>query len=326
MAVEARRGCGYRRAGGLYLVGEFGNPVSVPWLPFCVDYAQTRSIEWAESARLFRTVPPGERSGPGFAEYAAHERIGLMWVGERHYKTSAAFSEEALSLGVSKRIAAIPQGLKPGDPIALAHPRAISTFADDTGGHVGTHCRSCWGIPAAKVIANVSVGAWRHRVRSFALLEEPAYCITYDCQRLRVRGTYHCTVCTPQAPVGPNGELRPAPVPVDPAAVLYIAGYGDPLAVAGVFGLFRMRQVELVLPQSAITEAIVERCAERCIRIVPVPDGDPDHVQPGWKLPAFLRDPEPEDGAAVLDSDEDELPPAGGPEPAAPFEAQGRLF
>lgn len=56
MAVETKRGCGYRKAGGLYVVGEFENPVSVPWMPFCTDYEQTRSLQWADPARLFATA------------------------------------------------------------------------------------------------------------------------------------------------------------------------------------------------------------------------------------------------------------------------------
>ena len=60
---------------------------------------------------------------------------GLLWIGEKFYKTPAEFDAEAMQLGVSRRIHAIPRQFKVGETwILLAHPKAIKqTCADCIG-------------------------------------------------------------------------------------------------------------------------------------------------------------------------------------------------
>jgi hypothetical protein len=53
------------------------------------------------------------------------EKYGLLWVGKKYY-TPEAFVEEAITMGVSKRIAAIPKQLKLGETrVLFAHSEAI---------------------------------------------------------------------------------------------------------------------------------------------------------------------------------------------------------
>ncbi len=50
---------------------------------------------------------------------------GLLWVGESFYSTPADFYKEAVELGVSRRINAVPRGYIPGEHhVFLAHPKA----------------------------------------------------------------------------------------------------------------------------------------------------------------------------------------------------------
>jgi hypothetical protein len=243
MAVEAKRGCGYRKAGGLYLVGDLSDAVPVDYLPACVDYAQTRAAEWASPARLLASVPPGEAEG-----FRRRERALLMWVGETHY-SPASFLAEARRMGVSKRIAAIPSDAQPGDPIALAHPAAMTVTAETAEPWPQTvHCGRCLDVPVATALTNgLRNAAGKQLVQR------------------------------------KDGTAAPRALPTH-----------DPLHVAGVFCLFTLQAVELVLPRSVASDPeIVRRCAARGVRIVSVPDDDPDHVPAGWKLPSWLRDDEP---------------------------------
>src|SRR6266568_498238 len=128
MAVEKERGCGYRKAGGIYVRGEIEKGIPVSWVPFCTDYTFSRGMAWAESERLFRTLTPPKGGIEELLQerWRSYKRLALMWVGDRYY-TKQSFIEEAVSIGVSKRVANIPHDLKPGDPIALGHIKAVPT-------------------------------------------------------------------------------------------------------------------------------------------------------------------------------------------------------
>lgn len=219
-----------------------------------------------------------------------------MWVGESHYSPSS-FMSEALSQGVSKRVSAIPQGLKAGDPIALAHPGAIRTFRDDLGNEVGTHCDRCWGVPAAKAVGNHGVATLRRMVKDYARALQADDGITQE-----VAERYRLVRELIAAHDGGSGATHDAQVE---AFLRTLLAYGKPEQVAGVFGLFRMRAIECVLPASqAADPAIQATCQERGVEIVSVPDDDPDHVVPGWKLPAFLREKPQADLPLVADDPE----------------------
>jgi len=153
MAVEARRGCGYRTVGSLYLVtdglGELCErlPVILEICPHCgAGIKQSRAWSWLSYDLLDELADPCDKSGdspmgPGYhcqrcplcsrwifkksAEPA--DRVGLIWIGEKHYPTPFDWSAEAVNLGISRRITSIPKDYVAGKTwIAFAHPRGVT--------------------------------------------------------------------------------------------------------------------------------------------------------------------------------------------------------
>lgn len=132
--LEPRRGCGYRKLGKLYLVGE-GIPIGCHRLPLLLETCPvcgegikfSRGFRWIEPLKLFGKCDGKEISQCGHETCPIcnppEEAQGLMWVGEKFY-TPRSFTEEALSLGVSKAIGAIPKGFKVGETwVYLAHKK-----------------------------------------------------------------------------------------------------------------------------------------------------------------------------------------------------------
>ena len=134
MAVEAKRGCGYRKVGGLYVVGPSQGrdccklPIPLHVCPVCAQgIKQTRGWSWIdprpwlkEGCTLHRFCPADLDNGQ------LGERVGLLWIGRAFYPTPETFLHEAKLHGVSRRIAALPRGFKLGEHwVFLAHPEAI---------------------------------------------------------------------------------------------------------------------------------------------------------------------------------------------------------
>jgi hypothetical protein len=149
MAVEAKRGCGYRRVGGLYLVG---GGLSAPCnrMPFALDRCPTcgagvkftRGHTWLQPD--FFSVHEPEKvitaAGPGYVRATACRDEGpcpvcrnrndfgphlLLWIGRAHYSPES-YLDESRKLGVSRRIAAMPKGLVIGETwVLLAHLDAV---------------------------------------------------------------------------------------------------------------------------------------------------------------------------------------------------------
>ena len=132
MAVEAKRGCGYRKVGGLYLVFDAPGmpcdrlPIIIERCPCCGEGLKfTRGWTWIDPIKLFE----GDHGAGCSCDehcpacypskfFAGHEnsfenKAGLLWVGEKFYSVES-FLREAADLGVSKRIKAIPRGFIPG--------------------------------------------------------------------------------------------------------------------------------------------------------------------------------------------------------------------
>ena len=141
MAIERRRGCGYRKVGGLYLVSG-GGGVHCDRLPFLLDvcpvcshgFKQARGWTWVDVAGLVGGLHPDCKDGfpcPLCMDTARMGKAGLLWIGERFYKTPAEFHREAVELGISRRIKAIPRGFKVGETwVLLAHPKAVESLVD----------------------------------------------------------------------------------------------------------------------------------------------------------------------------------------------------
>lgn len=157
MAQEPKRGCGYRKCGGLYLVGG-GIGVACDRLPYelsicpCCSQGvkQARGWTWIDVAKFFQgphslpvgagsVAPPektwlcycgGTRGCPLCLKPELLGKAGLLWIGEKFYKSPSDFVKEGVTLGFSRRIKAVPQGFKIGETwVLLAHAKAVPVDA-----------------------------------------------------------------------------------------------------------------------------------------------------------------------------------------------------
>lgn len=142
MAVEEIRGCGYRKVGGLYLIGGL---LSAPCdrLPLALPVCKTcgQSIKVTRSFTIFNpflmlgvhkdckdeTIPCLVCTPPNREAY-------IMPVGNRDYSPEN-FIQEANKMGVCKRIPYIPKGMEMGKSVVyLIHSKAIDTSEKDDKG------------------------------------------------------------------------------------------------------------------------------------------------------------------------------------------------
>lgn len=166
---EQKRGCGWRKIGGLYLVADgFSRPCDfLPYeLTVCrhcgAGVKQGRGFQWLarsffgrmgckETCRptgafaLSRTAARLEFPCP--MDEPPDTRFGLLWVGARFYPTPADFAAEAAAMGISKRIAQVPKDLILGETwVFLAHPRCLFWKAVDGAPYGAETVRSAPGI------------------------------------------------------------------------------------------------------------------------------------------------------------------------------------
>lgn len=141
--IESSRGCGYRKPGGLYMVGgKFGVPCGVLPIPLTVcpccnaGIKFSRGFAWIGRAVIdAQTCRSGELCQHCEVWSDSHEHYGLMWVGEKFYPTPRQFVEEGYRQGISKKIPAVPKEFELGkDWILLAHRKAIDTGNRDQDG------------------------------------------------------------------------------------------------------------------------------------------------------------------------------------------------
>jgi hypothetical protein len=136
MAVEAKRGCGFRKIGGLYLVGR-GRGVTCDRLPIPLDVCPTcsrgikpsRGWTWIDVAGLVGGVHLNCTDDFPCPLCMTTERMGkagLLWVGGKFYPTPEDFAIEAAELGISRRISAVPRDFEIGKTwVLLAHQKRI---------------------------------------------------------------------------------------------------------------------------------------------------------------------------------------------------------
>jgi hypothetical protein len=167
MAIEPKRGCGFRKVGGLYLVGgELMEPCDR--LPFELGVCRccgggikpARGWTWIEPAKLFYgnheptichcQIRSARNILSEFNENRRAEKVfdpvmfrakcpaceplsvfgpngqaGLLWIGEKFY-TPQSFNQEALDLGISRRINSIPRDFVLGKTyVFFAHRKAV---------------------------------------------------------------------------------------------------------------------------------------------------------------------------------------------------------
>lgn len=128
---ESKRGCGYRKKGGMYFVSEGiaapcdKLPIPLHVCQYChAGFKQTRGYTWI-SSQLFANAPCKGKCAT-CPMSIPDQQMGLMWVGEKFYSTADHFTREANAMGVSKRISQVPKNFIVGETwIALAHPKAI---------------------------------------------------------------------------------------------------------------------------------------------------------------------------------------------------------
>lgn len=135
---ERKRGCGWRKEGGLYLVSDAPS-MACGRLPLTLDVCPTcqhgikpsRGWTWIDADALFAGKPchteqnaciygcplsPGKRIG----------MAGLLWIGGAYYASPTDWLKEACEMGISRRISAIPRGFKLGETYVLvAHRDAL---------------------------------------------------------------------------------------------------------------------------------------------------------------------------------------------------------
>lgn len=155
--IEGRRGCGYRKGGGLYMIsGKHAEdchrlPVPLDICPTCRHgIKSTRGFTWIDASIILapgckynetnigqehciRCVicrPPlvGATSDPDLPAILS----GLLWIGSAYYKTPASFNREAELLGISRKIAAVPRGFEIGKTwVFLAHRQGSGRYDAD---------------------------------------------------------------------------------------------------------------------------------------------------------------------------------------------------
>ena len=133
--LDRKRGCGWRKPGGLYLVADGLSrpcgklPIPLDVCPVCGGGIKpARGWTWVNGTALAAgqtcrelgcsVCPLGSPAGIG--------RCGLLWVGGAFYRRPADFLAEAAEMGVSRRVPAVPKGLEVGKTwVMVAHRRAI---------------------------------------------------------------------------------------------------------------------------------------------------------------------------------------------------------
>jgi len=131
--IDKERGCGFRKPGALYLragglMSACGRlPMDLEVCACCGNgYKPTRGWTWVNPKLMFKNkecnIPtpcfacPLNRSG-------MPERAGLLWIGGAYYEKPEDWVAECREQGVSRRVHALPKGLKVGETLVLAAHR-----------------------------------------------------------------------------------------------------------------------------------------------------------------------------------------------------------
>lgn len=135
-SYEKRRGCGFRKPGGKYLVsgtrgrdcGRF--PIPLVSCPTChAGIHPSRGWTWIDSAPILWENDCRESGSCGhcpMALQANNGRVGLLWIGEQYYPTPDEFLREASTMGISRRISQVPREFEVGKTwVWFAHRKAI---------------------------------------------------------------------------------------------------------------------------------------------------------------------------------------------------------
>jgi hypothetical protein len=140
---EGKRGCGYRKPGGLYLRtdghGRYCGalPIELTVCPTCSQGIKpARGWTWLNLAALVAVRGCSKPDGCGDCPIADAkiQDVGLIWIGEKFYPSPQDFNRESHAMGLSRRITAIPRNFKLGETwVALAHRKVIPFTPADGG-------------------------------------------------------------------------------------------------------------------------------------------------------------------------------------------------
>jgi hypothetical protein len=188
MAVEAKRGCGYRKVGGKYLVGGGVGffcdrlPIELTVCPCCQSgIKQSRGWTWIDVALLVggqHVLPVKSREHEGQLIHCECEtfcplchnpkaigKAGLLWIGEKFYPTPVHFDAEGVSLGISRRISAIPRDFKVGETwVLLAHPKTVPGKQTDSAAaekYILEHKEEVAGLTSDEILAKFTYDVLR---------------------------------------------------------------------------------------------------------------------------------------------------------------------
>lgn len=159
ISFESKRECGFRKPGkdgvGIYLRGasKYENCERLPFLldvcPCCGSgFSPTRGFTWINPMTLFDPYTEPKCVNVHFdpmwgTEYKSNDthnheacwlcnpellgsKAGLIWIGEQHYDSPQKFVMEAETMGISRKISAIPNGFQIGEhAIFLAHRKTV---------------------------------------------------------------------------------------------------------------------------------------------------------------------------------------------------------
>lgn len=128
--TEGKRGCGYRKGGGLYLVSggitmPCGRlPIPLVKCPCCSQGIKpSRGWTWVDADKLAESKVCGRASDCILCPLGEPlGKAGLLWVGEKYYPTPGHFTAEAMASGVSRRLSQVPRDFHVGNTwVMLAH-------------------------------------------------------------------------------------------------------------------------------------------------------------------------------------------------------------
>lgn len=136
---ERKRGCGFRKPGGLYLISSGDGmpccklPIPLEVCPVCHSGIKpARGFTWVDLLPFVQNRAC-ENQAEGVCPLSLERikeigKVGLIWVGEKFYPTPESLVKEAEDLGLSRRIPHLPKGFKVGETwVALAHRNCIPT-------------------------------------------------------------------------------------------------------------------------------------------------------------------------------------------------------
>jgi len=137
--IETQRGCGFRKAGGLYIRGT-GLAVACDRLPYPLTYCPVcgsglkfqrgyQMIDWLKYADHHHGCKCDQFCPVCHPE--EDKKHAIMWVGDKYY-SPGSFIDEAQKQGICKRISAVPKDIIFGKTwILLAHKKAGEIIVDE---------------------------------------------------------------------------------------------------------------------------------------------------------------------------------------------------